>query len=58
MALGSRYPPAIDAAGGVPIVVPPLDMRCVEPLVSRVAGVCLSGGRDLNPRATANEGTR
>ena len=49
MALGLTYLRAIEAAGGLPVVVPPLHVSCVEALFSRVAGVCLSGGPDLDP---------
>lgn len=51
MALGLKYLHAIEAAGGVPVVVPPLQLDAVEPLLDRVDGVCLSGGPDLNPHA-------
>jgi putative glutamine amidotransferase len=51
MALGLKYLRAIEAAGGVPVVVPPLHVSCVEALFSRVAGVCLSGGPDLDPES-------
>ncbi|MGI8428296.1 MAG: gamma-glutamyl-gamma-aminobutyrate hydrolase family protein [Solirubrobacteraceae bacterium] len=49
MALGLRYLQAIESAGGLPVVVPPLGADCIEPLLARVAGVCLSGGPDLDP---------
>lgn len=49
MVLGLRYMHAIEAAGGLPVVVAPLDIRCVEPLLSRVASVCLLGGPALDP---------
>jgi putative glutamine amidotransferase len=58
MALGLRYLHAIEVAGGLPVVVPPIDIRCIEPLLSRVAGGSLSGGPDLDLRATASDGTR
>ncbi len=51
LALGLRYLRAIEAAGGLPVVVPPLDPGCVEALLSRVGGVCLSGGPDLDPKS-------
>jgi len=51
MALGLKYLRAIEAAGGLPVVVPPLHVSCVEALLSRVAGVCLSGGPDLDPES-------
>lgn len=47
MVLGLRYLQAIEQAGGLPVVLPPLD--AVEPLLSRLGGVCLSGGPDLDP---------
>jgi putative glutamine amidotransferase len=51
MALGLRYLQAIEAAGGVPVVTPPLQSPALEPLLDQVAGVCLSGGPDLDPVA-------
>jgi putative glutamine amidotransferase len=51
MALGLRYLQAIDAAGGIPVVVPPLGRPCIEDLLAHVDGVCLSGGPDLDPEA-------
>jgi putative glutamine amidotransferase len=49
MALGLRYLQAIEAAGGLPVVVPPLHTDRVADLLERVDGVCLSGGPDLDP---------
>lgn len=51
MALGLPYLRAVEKAGGLPVVVPPLDLEAVEPLLAQVAGVCLSGGPDLDPVA-------
>jgi putative glutamine amidotransferase len=51
MALGMKYLRAIEKAGGVPVVVPPLRQTALEPLLANVAGVCLSGGPDLDPVA-------
>ena len=51
MALGMKYLRAIEAAGGIPLVVPPMRFDAVEPLLARVGGVCLSGGPDLDPAA-------
>jgi putative glutamine amidotransferase len=50
MALGMTYLQAIERAGAVPVVLPP----CVSDLgalISRLDGVCLSGGPDLDPEA-------
>lgn len=49
MALGMTYLRAIEAAGGMPVVLPPLGDP--EALVDRLDGVCLSGGPDLDPGA-------
>ena len=51
MALGLTYLKAIEAAGGIPLVMPPLHVEAVEPLLDRLAGICLSGGPDLDPAA-------
>jgi putative glutamine amidotransferase len=51
MALGLKYLKAIESAGGVPVVLPPLQVDCLDSLLSRVAGVCLSGGPDLDPES-------
>ncbi|MGI8845111.1 MAG: gamma-glutamyl-gamma-aminobutyrate hydrolase family protein [Thermoleophilaceae bacterium] len=55
MALGLPYLKAVEAAGGLPVVVPPLDHEAVAPLLAQVAGVCLSGGPDLDPAAYGAE---
>jgi putative glutamine amidotransferase len=51
MSLGLRYAAAIEAAGGLPVVLPPLSLAAVEPLLERLSGLCLSGGPDLDPEA-------
>jgi len=51
MALGLKYLRAIEAAGAVPVVVPPLRPDAAAELLERVSGVCLSGGPDLDPVA-------
>lgn len=51
MALGLKYLRAIEAAGAVPVVTPPLAPEALEPLLGQVAAVCLSGGPDLDPVA-------
>jgi putative glutamine amidotransferase len=47
MTLGMTYMRTLDAAGAVPVVVPPLGD--VDALLDRVDGVCQSGGPDLDP---------
>src|SRR3954453_2257254 len=49
MALGMTYLKAIDAAGGMPVVLPPIGDA--HALLERLDGICLSGGPDLDPPA-------
>jgi len=51
MALGLTYLNAIELAGGLPVVMPPLPPDAVEPLLAKLDGVCLSGGPDVQPGA-------
>jgi putative glutamine amidotransferase len=51
MALGMTYVRAIDAAGGLPVVLPPVALENVLALLERLDGICLSGGPDLDPDA-------
>ena len=50
MALGLTYMRAVELAGGVPVVLPPLE-NGLETLLERLDGICLSGGPDLCPNA-------
>jgi putative glutamine amidotransferase len=49
MALGMTYLRAIEAAGGMPVVLPPLGDPAAY--LDRLDGLCLSGGPDLDPDA-------
>jgi putative glutamine amidotransferase len=49
MALGMTYLRAIEAVGGMPVVLPPLGDAAA--LLERLDGICLSGGPDLDPDA-------
>jgi putative glutamine amidotransferase len=49
MVLGLTYLRALEAAGAVPMVVPPLPEEAIGPLLDRLDGICLSGGPDLDP---------
>jgi putative glutamine amidotransferase len=49
LALGLDYPRAIDAAGGIPVVVPPMAASDFPGLLDRIDGLLLSGGPDLHP---------
>jgi putative glutamine amidotransferase len=51
MALGLAYLRAIEASGGLPLVIPPMPSAVIAPLVDRLHGLCLSGGPDLDPVA-------
>jgi len=50
MALGLKYLQAIELAGGLPVVLPPLAPEAVSPLLERMSGICLTGGPDLDPQ--------
>ncbi len=49
MALGMPYLRGIEAAGGLPVVIPLLPEETIEPLLDRLDGICLSGGPDIDP---------
>ena len=51
MALGMKYLQAVETAGAIPVVVPPLHDPAVGPLLDRCSGLLLSGGPDLDPGA-------
>ncbi len=55
MALGLLYMRAIEAGGGMPVVIPPLELELVEPLLDRLDGLCLSGGPDIDPATYGQE---
>jgi putative glutamine amidotransferase len=49
--LGAGYLDAVVAAGGMPVILPPLGKEAdLEPFLDRLDGVILSGGPDLDPR--------
>jgi putative glutamine amidotransferase len=51
MALGMTYLKTLDAAGAIPVVLPPVGCDHLEELLDRLDGLCLSGGPDLDPMA-------
>ena len=55
MALGLKYLRAVEAAGGIPVVLPPLRGDAIEPLLEHLTGICLSGGPDLGPESYGEE---
>lgn len=51
MALGLKYLEALERAGSLAMVIPPLREQRLATLLDRLSGVCLSGGPDLDPLA-------
>src|SRR3982075_3233510 len=49
MVLGMSYVRAIDAAGGLPIVLPPVHHAGADELLDDLDGLCLPGGPDIHP---------
>jgi putative glutamine amidotransferase len=49
LALGLDYPKAIDQAGAIPVVIPPMAASDLDGLLGRLDGLLLSGGPDLHP---------
>jgi putative glutamine amidotransferase len=49
LALGMSYLEAVEAAGGIPVILAPLPARRLEAIIDRLDGVCLSGGPDIEP---------
>ena len=55
MVLGLTYLEAVQHAGGVPVVVPPLASEMIGTFLDRVDGLCLAGGPDIHPAAYGAE---
>jgi putative glutamine amidotransferase len=49
LALGMAYLNAVEAAGGIPVILAPLCQAGTDALLDRLDGVCLSGGPDITP---------
>lgn len=49
IALALTYLGAVEDAGGLPVILPPIGDRSLEALLGRLDGICLSGGPDLDP---------
>ena len=47
--LGAGYIRALAAAGAAPVVIPPRDPDTAQSYLAGLAGVCLSGGPDVDP---------
>ena len=54
--LAEVYYKSIEAAGGIPFILPPTDEeRVILPLLERIDGLMLSGGADVNPLWTGED---
>ena len=54
--LGQGYYKSVVAAGGVPVIIPPVaDVDTIVNTLSRIDGLILSGGGDFNPLWTGEE---
>ena len=51
LSLGLTYLRAIERAGALPVVLPPLRLDAIQPLLDRLSGIVLSGGPDISPKA-------
>jgi putative glutamine amidotransferase len=51
LALGERYLEAVRMAGGMPVILAPVDPGSIDRLIARLDAVCLSGGPDVHPSA-------
>ena len=49
LALGLTYPQALERAGALPVILPPLMPEVIDLLVARLDGLLLTGGPDLHP---------
>ncbi|MDQ6675062.1 MAG: gamma-glutamyl-gamma-aminobutyrate hydrolase family protein [Chloroflexota bacterium] len=43
------YPRAVELAGGLPVLIPPLGPRALEALLERLDGIVFPGGADVDP---------
>jgi putative glutamine amidotransferase len=55
MALGLTYLKALQAAGGLPVVIPPLPESAIPAMLEDLDAICLSGGPDIHPSAYGRE---
>jgi putative glutamine amidotransferase len=55
IALGLQYTQAVEQAGGVPVIVPPVASATIDPLLDCASGLLLSGGPDIHPSAYGEE---
>jgi len=55
LALGFKYFEAIERAGAIPVILPPLGPQAIDPLMGRLSGICIAGGPDIDPRSYGGE---
>jgi putative glutamine amidotransferase len=55
LALGFKYFEAVERAGGIPVIVPPMGPHAIDPLLSQLAAVCIAGGPDIDPISYGGE---
>jgi putative glutamine amidotransferase len=55
LALGLTYLLGLEAAGGLPVVLPSLGDDAIEPLLDQFDGIVLPGGPDIDPSAYGAE---
>ena len=55
MVLGLKYLRAIEQAGAIPLVIPPVSQAAIESLLDGVHALCLSGGPDIDPVAYGDD---
>ncbi len=49
LAVGVTYAEAVEQAGGIPVVLPPVAPETIDALLGRLGALCISGGPDLDP---------
>lgn len=49
LAQRATYPRCVEAAGGLPVLIPPLGRTALEALLDRLDGLLLPGGADVDP---------
>lgn len=55
MTLGLSYARAVQRAGGLPVVIPPMAVEGISELLAQLDAVVLSGGPDIHPVAYGEE---
>ncbi|MEZ4536453.1 MAG: gamma-glutamyl-gamma-aminobutyrate hydrolase family protein [Cyanobacteriota/Melainabacteria group bacterium] len=48
--ISAPYTKAILASGGIPVLIPPMDLKELQMVLSNLDGVMMIGGRDYPPK--------